>query len=660
MTDTAIKLIVREARNEREAIALKPNTHVAVSYVANAELTEYIIRDEASKLTTEDASDIIFAVIAYRANSCYEAIIDKTNVDQADKYGFTLLMYASYNGATDILKNLLLRNANVMPTDRLGYTALDYALILSRNECAKELIKYGSDYSKIINDSIETPAIAHYTLENVDKFIQENPEVITTASSQGLSAYINFRKEALDPANIDKRIENGSTYLISAAKNGNSEIVAQLLMNKADISSQDNDGHTARYYAAKNKNEFIINLLSIEGVESKSQTHSRKPSTEVTDTSSPNGNVLLKSNGYRPIEVFMISGSVGRCTVGKTQFYKINNGVKYYCTPSNALPKGIIYIRQAQKMAYTMYVGDVLSDQLLGKKDVEIEAMSKKIPDDICKQLEAAGYVCCTDYQQPVETKNEQYVFAVRCKTPLGDNCILLFDNSYSFDTTGLSITYIAYDVETTKSGNFFKQENVSRLVKHMQVDNIMLPIALRHKTGICFVKSEDRYGMLETYYVITNKKINSLPLLEENELPDVYRTVQLSTVLNNTISHEEIHKTTLKFALYQRKYCLMTLDSLTKTAESVLRQVESFKETVDKIVDYEKKQKEVAEKHSDFDKSDDLCSLISYLTRIVNQAKRNERSLFDVQHHFLKLKDSLTNSEEVKKIVADDVTFSF
>lgn len=68
----------------------------------------------------------------------------KNNVNQADRYGWTLLMYASCNGQIDKVKDLLDQGASVNVADQLGKTSCWYATRHGHENVVEVLVKAGA------------------------------------------------------------------------------------------------------------------------------------------------------------------------------------------------------------------------------------------------------------------------------------------------------------------------------------------------------------------------------------------------------------------------------------------------------------------------------------------------------------------------------------
>ena len=70
-------------------------------------------------------------------------IANGADVNAVDEYGYTVLMWAAYEGKA--VSNLITAGADLETTDKNGWTALMMASEMGRIESAKELLEAGAD-----------------------------------------------------------------------------------------------------------------------------------------------------------------------------------------------------------------------------------------------------------------------------------------------------------------------------------------------------------------------------------------------------------------------------------------------------------------------------------------------------------------------------------
>ena len=98
--------------------------------------------NEASAMNDDKFVELCMSGDAKRVE---EAIINGANVNaRKDKYGWTVLMWASWLGLSEIVEVLLEHGANVNAKGSRGYTALMSAAENNHTEIIKLLHSYGA------------------------------------------------------------------------------------------------------------------------------------------------------------------------------------------------------------------------------------------------------------------------------------------------------------------------------------------------------------------------------------------------------------------------------------------------------------------------------------------------------------------------------------
>jgi len=135
-----------------------------------------------------------------------ELVMNGTSVDAADGENRTVTMWAAFNGHTAIIQLLKEKGANINAIDTNGRTALLYASSGPYPETVEYLLKNGADIN-----------------------------------AQGTA--------------------EGFTALMTAAAEGQLEIVRLLLVHGADQTLTDKDGDTAESFARQNGHSSVIAML---------------------------------------------------------------------------------------------------------------------------------------------------------------------------------------------------------------------------------------------------------------------------------------------------------------------------------------------------------------------------------------------------------------
>ncbi|MCZ6674920.1 MAG: ankyrin repeat domain-containing protein, partial [Verrucomicrobia bacterium] len=148
----------------------------------------------------------IQAALSGHAETVSQALATKTDPNQVDENGRTMLMVAAFNGHTPIVKELINAGAKIDPQDLAGRTALMYAAT---------------------GKNLDTVALL---LEN---------------------------KASVDLVDGDEHW----TALMFAAAEGNIEVVKLLLESRANPALVDVDGSTAESFASDNGHTAVAELL---------------------------------------------------------------------------------------------------------------------------------------------------------------------------------------------------------------------------------------------------------------------------------------------------------------------------------------------------------------------------------------------------------------
>lgn len=190
-------------------------------------------------LTREDANDLIA-----------EGEVNSRLCD-----GRTALMWAAYNGYTDIMEQLLAKGADPDIQSDFLYTALMYACQGGQTEAARMLIENGANMNLQQHDGWtalmlaaehENQPVLELVVErgaDLDIQAHEGWTVLMIAAQNGLLQSVQHLVE--NGANMDMQHNQGWTTLMFALDRGHLEIAKYLILKCADINIQNRYGSTA-------------------------------------------------------------------------------------------------------------------------------------------------------------------------------------------------------------------------------------------------------------------------------------------------------------------------------------------------------------------------------------------------------------------------------
>ena len=174
------------------------------------------------------------------------------DVNLADNDGLTALIIAAEEGHTEVVTALLQRDADINHANGDGWTALMFAAYHGRTEIVRALLQRGADINIVNNRGTTALMLAAYRGRT-------EPEL--------------FFKVVLISI---MQIEMVSSALMVAAARGHAEIVRALLDAGANVNLADNDGRTAfmQAYAMVTQRwsllffkEMLISIMQMEMVD---------------------------------------------------------------------------------------------------------------------------------------------------------------------------------------------------------------------------------------------------------------------------------------------------------------------------------------------------------------------------------------------------------
>lgn len=197
-----------------------------------------------------------------------------------NKNGLTPLRSAT-SGSPSIATILIgsLTRADLDTPDGHGWTPLWDALHYRQLEIAGLLLKAGANPNRPSRDGGWTPLLRAAQAghqETIHLLCQNGADVNLTTPEKGYSAlrwalahkHTKVAQQLIQyGADIETKAVDGSTAFISAAQNGDEDMVWTLIQAGAKLDVQDNHGASALHYAAMSENRSIVWLLVMRGAD---------------------------------------------------------------------------------------------------------------------------------------------------------------------------------------------------------------------------------------------------------------------------------------------------------------------------------------------------------------------------------------------------------
>lgn len=192
-----------------------------------------------------------------------EFIADGKDLNIQDDENWTALMLASQEGRTKIVKQMIKAGADVNVKNKDGETALMLASQNGHKHAVKQLIKAGADVNAKDNDGF-TPLMK----ASIEKMIKTGSVLIGNVyesvfrypSAKDLA---NIAEQLIKAgADVNTRNDYGTTALMLATINGQTDTVKKLIKAGADVNAKNDDGLTALQLASEQNNTEIVNILT--------------------------------------------------------------------------------------------------------------------------------------------------------------------------------------------------------------------------------------------------------------------------------------------------------------------------------------------------------------------------------------------------------------
>ena len=182
------------------------------------------------------------------------------------------LLDASYGGSVEEVKRLLLMGADINTKNQFGSTPFKLAVVGNNVNVVELFLQLGQDPNKDSNEAIPdaTPLMSAAANGNIEllKLLLKygaKPDYPTSAGGTALMSASKhteiFKTLIKHGANIHGRDNYGRTVLIWAALHGTEEVVALLCKMGADPKVEDKGGNTALTEAENKGRSNIVELL---------------------------------------------------------------------------------------------------------------------------------------------------------------------------------------------------------------------------------------------------------------------------------------------------------------------------------------------------------------------------------------------------------------
>ncbi|MFA5104252.1 MAG: ankyrin repeat domain-containing protein [Candidatus Margulisiibacteriota bacterium] len=196
----------------------------AAKFGGRLEMVETLVNAGAKVKDGGNNAEILKGVLMWHKIETLKYLIKHgIDVNSRDKFGWTALMNAAYDGDKEAVEVLIAAGADIEAKNNDGDTALSLAREGGKDEVSEILLKP-------IKSSVNSP--------EADKLA-----VLFERAREGNVEAINSLIAAKADINVKDR--NGNTLLICSAFNNNPEAIEVLISAKADLDAKNDDGATA-------------------------------------------------------------------------------------------------------------------------------------------------------------------------------------------------------------------------------------------------------------------------------------------------------------------------------------------------------------------------------------------------------------------------------
>lgn len=205
---------------------------------------------------TKDGTTVLMEAADHGAVSVAEYLLSHpVAVDEANRYGWTALMFAARRSNQDMVSLLKNHGASISLKDTSGETAVSIAESAGQSAIAAQM-----------QSATDVPFVPSGSGND-----QLSQNLLLAASMNRLDVFQHLLQQG---ASIESRTKDGTTALMHAADHGSLEVAKYILTSsRIDVNAQNEIGWTALMFASRRSNSDMATLLL---------DHAAK--TEVTDT----------------------------------------------------------------------------------------------------------------------------------------------------------------------------------------------------------------------------------------------------------------------------------------------------------------------------------------------------------------------------------------
>lgn len=248
------------------------------------EIVELLI-DKGADINATDRTGLTVLIIAVSANNVdiVELLLKRNvEIDKTDHEGNSALIWSFKEGNYKVADLLLLKDADVKLKARDGMTALSYVIGIEEAVTEEIKTKKRNMIDILISKGVDTNsknwngytalhwAVKNNDIELVKLLLSKDADVNLKCS--GHTEYHDYGHADLDSSFMNK----DKTALFLAIENQNLEII-KLLLDYADVNSQDGEGRTPLMYAIQRRSLpivklFIMNNANVDIFDKRGQT----------------------------------------------------------------------------------------------------------------------------------------------------------------------------------------------------------------------------------------------------------------------------------------------------------------------------------------------------------------------------------------------------
>jgi ankyrin repeat protein len=196
---------------------------------------------DSETFAEQSSSPLIFALKNKRSQVALELISKQEFLETEDEDGNSPLILAISNGLSDVATALIEQGVDIECTDDEGKKALELALEKNLSQVAAKLIEKGAEISDSDEELLFPELLRNGLVESAYDMLRKDPE---------FDVQLAVEDNCLDATSVQS--VRGDTVLGLACREKNSEIVANLIENGANLDAVNKYGDTALHISAAN------------------------------------------------------------------------------------------------------------------------------------------------------------------------------------------------------------------------------------------------------------------------------------------------------------------------------------------------------------------------------------------------------------------------